>query len=35
MIVFYLKYPKTVFSDIISEKNTDKKNLDFWTKSMD
>ena len=35
MIVFYLKYPKTIFSDIISLKNSDKKRFDFWTKSMD
>ena len=35
MIVCYLKYPKTIFSDIISVKNSDKRKLDFWTKSMD
>ena len=34
MIVFYLKYPKTIFSGIISVKNSDKRNLDFWTKFM-
>ena len=34
MIVFYLKYPKTIFFDIFSEKNSDKRNLDFWTKSI-
>ena len=35
MIVFYLKYPKTIFSDIISVKNSNKRKFDFWTKSMD
>ena len=35
MIVFYLKYPKRIFSDIISVKNCDKRKFDFWTKSMD
>ena len=34
MIVFYLKYPKTIFSDIISVKNRDKRKFDFWTKFM-
>ena len=34
-ILFYLKYPKMIFSDIFSEKNSDKRNLDFSTKSMD
>ena len=32
---FYLKYQKTIFSDIISLKNSHNRNLDFWTKSMD
>ena len=35
MIVFYLKYRKTIFSDIISDKNSDKREFDFSTKSMD
>ena len=35
MIVFYLRYPKTIFSHMISVKNADKKKFDFWTKSMD
>ena len=32
MIVFYLKYPEMIFSDIIAVKNTDKKRFDFWRK---
>ena len=35
MIVFYLKYPKKIFWDIISVKNRDKRKFDFWTKFMD
>ena len=35
MIVCYLKYPKTIFSHIISVKNSDKRRFNFWTKSMD
>ena len=35
MIVCYLKYPKTIFSDITSVKKSDKRRFDFWTKSMD
>ena len=35
MIVFYLKYRKTIFPDKFSEKNSNKRNLDFWTKSME
>ena len=29
------EYPKTIYSDLISPKNTNKKNFDFWTKTMD
>ena len=35
MIVCYLKYPKTIFSDITSVKKTDKKRFDFCTKYVD
>ena len=35
MTVFYSKYRTTIFSDIISVKNSDKRKFDFWTKSMD
>ena len=33
--VFYLKYSETIFSDIISVKNRNKRKFDSWTKSMD
>ena len=29
------EYPKTIYSELISPKNTNKKNFDFWTKTMD
>ena len=32
IIVFFYKYPETIFSDVISVKNADKKKFDFWTK---
>ena len=35
MTVFYSKYRTTIFSDIISVKNNNKRKFDFWTKSMD
>ena len=35
MIVFYLKNPKKIYSDIISVKNRAKRKFDFWTKFMD
>ena len=35
MIVFYLKYPKKIFSDIISVKNRDKRKFDFGAKFME
>ena len=35
MTVFYSKYRTTIFSDIISVKNSHKRKFDFWTKSMD
>ena len=35
MIVFYVKYPEMIFSDIIAVNNSDKKKFEFWTKSMD
>ena len=30
---FRFKYPKRIFSDIVSVKNSDNRNFDFWTKS--
>ena len=35
IILFYVEYQKTIFSDLISPKNTNKKKFDFWTKTMD
>ena len=35
IILFYPEYQKTIFSDLISPKNTNKKKFDFWTKTMD
>ena len=35
IILFYTKYPKTTFFDIISVSNTDKNKFHFRTKSMD
>ena len=35
IILFSPEYQKTTFSDLISLKNTNKKNFDFWTKTMD
>ena len=32
---FVHKYRKTIFSDIISVKNSDNRIIDFWTKSLD
>ena len=32
---FLSRISKTIFSDLISPKNTNKKNFDFWTKTMD
>ena len=33
IILFYVEYQKTIFSDF--SKNTYKKKFDFWTKTMD
>ena len=35
IILFSPECPKTIYSDLISPKNTNKKNFDFWTKTMD
>ena len=35
IILFYLKYQKTIFSDMIIPKNPNEKKFDFWTKTMD
>ena len=35
IIHFYPKYGKTIFSDIVSVKNSDKRKFHFSTKSMD
>ena len=35
MTVCYLKNPKTIFSYVISVKNSDKKKFDFLNKSID
>ena len=32
---FLSRISKTIFSEMISPKNTNKKNFDFWTKTMD
>ena len=32
--LFYPEHKKTIFSDLISPKNTNKKYFDIWTKSM-
>ena len=34
MIVFFHKYRKTIFSDMSSVKNADKRKFDFSTKSI-
>ena len=35
IILFYPEYQKTIFSDFISQNKRNKKNFDFWTKTMD
>ena len=35
IVLFYPEYQKTIFSDSISPKNTNRKNFDFWPKKMD
>ena len=35
IILFYLKYQKTIFSGLIITKNPKEKKLDFWTKTED
>ena len=35
IILFYPEYQKTIFSDLISQKNTNKKNVDFLAKTED
>ena len=34
IILFYLKYQKTIFSDLIIPKNPNEKKFDFRTKTM-
>ena len=34
-ILFYPEYRKTIFSDLISPKNTHKKNFGFWPKKKE
>ena len=35
IILFFSRISKNNISDLISPKNTNKKNFDFWTKTMD
>ena len=35
IILFFSRKSKNNISDLISPKNTNKKNFDFWTKTMD
>ena len=35
IILFFPQFRNTIFSDVISVKNADKKKFDFFTKSMD
>ena len=32
IVLFYPEYQKTIFSDLISPKNTNRKYFDFWPK---
>ena len=35
MVVFYPEYQKTIFSEIISVRNSNNRKFGFWTKSME